>query len=132
MEQLPILARPVNHSPDEDIFTKSAETLRSLRTNWEAEIIAVQLSALSETRHYEMVAVQDDSTLDLINGRRFPDVSVAWDFEHLRFASNVLMRTQASYLFFMADLSNPFALRVSDLGKKGPGRTLPNVKIESC
>jgi hypothetical protein len=79
MEQLPILARPVNHSPDEDIFTKSAETLRSLRTNWEAEIIAVQLSALSETRHYERVAVQDDPTFDLINGQWFPDIFAAWD-----------------------------------------------------
>jgi hypothetical protein len=47
MEQLAILTRLLNDDPDEDIFTKSAETMKAWETDSEAEIIALQLSALS-------------------------------------------------------------------------------------
>jgi hypothetical protein len=67
-----------NHYLDKD-FTKSAKTLRSLKTDSEAEIIAVRLSALPESGHYGMVAVQDNPTLDLIIDQWFLDIFVAWD-----------------------------------------------------
>jgi hypothetical protein len=79
MEQFPTLTGLFNHCPDEDL-TKSAKTLKSLKTDSEAEIIVVRLSALPESGHYGRVAVQDDPTLDMIIDQWSLNIFAAWDF----------------------------------------------------